>query len=256
MSWITMDTKLGRHPKMAELPNDTARYGWVLTLLEAKEQRHPGTFASANHFRHVMGKYGRFLDAYVKAGLIDKDEDGTIHVHDWQRHQWSVSKQKQRGQDEDKNGTSVGQEEDASRAVSVPVLVGSTEGGGLGEETAEGAVFSFLAHHGAAIRPDAPLGRRLFGLMDRRGADAVLAEAQAMAKIENVMSDRQWVLGLENGLEAIPTGKKTVDVALQEEAKLRDEARYARTAARRVEWFQNTGKWDESWGPRPEGTVA
>lgn len=135
MSWITMDTKLGRHPKMAALPSDAARYGWVLTLLEAKEQRHAGTFASGNHYRHVMGKYGRFLDAYIKAGLLDKDEDGTIHVHDWGRHQWAVAKARQRGtsegQDEDNSETSEGQKEDASRAVPVPVYVGvleSTEG--------------------------------------------------------------------------------------------------------------------------------
>jgi hypothetical protein len=116
----------------------------------------------------------------------------------------------------------------------------------------EAAVFAFLAQHGAAIRPDAPLGRRLYGLMDRRGADAVLREAQDMTKVENVMSDRQWVLGLENGLEAIPSGRKSVDEALVEEAQARNDARYARMVERRLEWFQNTGRWDEAWGPMPE----
>lgn len=123
MSWITVDTKLGNHPKMAALPSDAARYGWVMTLLEAKEQRHQGTFASENHYRLVMGRHGRFLPDYIKAGLIDKDEDGSVHVHDWKQHQWSVAKAKQRGQVEDIDETSEGQKVDASRAVSVPVYV-------------------------------------------------------------------------------------------------------------------------------------
>lgn len=134
MSWITVDTKLGNHPKMAALPNDAARYGWILTLLEAKEQAKAGTFATAKHYRLVMGRHGRFLEDYIKARLIDKDEDGSLHVHDWRRHQWSVAKATQRetsgGHSEDISETSEGQKEDASRAVLVPVYVSSssTEG--------------------------------------------------------------------------------------------------------------------------------
>jgi hypothetical protein len=144
--WITVDCELGNHPKMAALPNDSARYGWILTLTEAKKQRTPGTFASANHFRHVMGRHGRFLNDYIKAKLIDKADDDTLLVHDWRRHQWAVSKAQQRetsgGQDEDIEGTLGGLQEDASRAVSVsvslPVLEGDTEGGP--GETADAAV--------------------------------------------------------------------------------------------------------------------
>lgn len=119
----------------------------------------------------------------------------------------------------------------------------------------EGGVFAFLAQHGAAIRPDAPLGRRLLGLMARRGAAAVLKEAEDMAKTEAVMSDRQWVLGLENGLEAIPTGRKSVDEAIHEETAARTEARSAaifdRMTARRLDYYRNTGLWPEEWGERP-----
>lgn len=134
MSWITVDTDLPDHPKMAALPSDGARYGWLIVLCKAKQQRKPGTFANANHFRHVMGRHGRFLEDYQKAGLMDIDETETLHVHDWKRHQWAVSKAQQRetseGHSEDNSETSLGQKEDASRAVSVrvPVSVSSTEG--------------------------------------------------------------------------------------------------------------------------------
>lgn len=138
MSWITVDTKLPDHPKMAALPSDTARWGWLVTLLEAKEQRVPGTFAGERHYRHVMVRHGRFLPDYLKVGLMDRDEDGTLHVHDWKRHQWAAAKAQQRGtsegHSEDKDETSDGQKEDASRAVLVPVYVSSesTEGGAGG----------------------------------------------------------------------------------------------------------------------------
>ncbi len=140
MPWIAIDTGLPKHPKMAELPNDAARWGWLLTLLEAKEQRRPGAFASERHYRHVLGRHGRYLSSYVKAGLMERGEDGSLAVHDWQRHQWAGAKAAQRetsnGQSTDNRETSSRQKQDASRAVPVPVLVPvlveNTEGGAGG----------------------------------------------------------------------------------------------------------------------------
>lgn len=115
----------------------------------------------------------------------------------------------------------------------------------------EGLVFGFIAQHGASIREDSPLGRRLLGLMERRTPEAVLKEATAMAQIEDVMSDRQWVLGLENGLEAIPSGRKSVDAVIEEETRARNDARYDRMVERRLDYLRETGRWPEEWGPRP-----
>ena len=141
MSWIAVDTGLGNHHKMAHLPSDAARWGWLLTLCEAKEQRKPGTFASEVHFRYVLARHGKYLPDYIKAGLLDKSEDGTLTVHDWQKHQWAAAKAAQRedipktplGHSEDIPKTIEGQKEDASRAVSVPVLVDVTTEGVQGE---------------------------------------------------------------------------------------------------------------------------
>lgn len=139
-TWITVDVKLPDHPKMAALPNDAARWGWLVTLTKAKEQRTAGTFASEKHYRLVMGRHGRFLKDYLAAKLIDKGKDGSLHVHDWARHQWAVAKAKARettdGQVEDIDETFLGQKEDASRAVPVPVYVSSSTEGGPGETDA------------------------------------------------------------------------------------------------------------------------
>lgn len=117
--WITVDVDLWKHPKMAALPSDSARWGWLVALSEAKQQRKPGTFAGAAHFKEVVGRYGRWLPDYIRHRLMD-EAGGVLVIHDWKKHQWSVTKTRQR---EDKQGTTEGQKEDASRAVSVPVYV-------------------------------------------------------------------------------------------------------------------------------------
>jgi hypothetical protein len=134
MSWITMDTKLPDHPKMAALPNDTARYGWILTLLEAKEQKAPGTFATANHFRHVLGKYGRYLQDYIKVGLLD-EVGGHIEVHDWSEYQRDRTATERQRRHRDKDVTVTDENRDTSVpragasavALAVPVVVPTEE---------------------------------------------------------------------------------------------------------------------------------
>jgi hypothetical protein len=141
-AWAAIDCDIDSHPKLAALPSDAARYGWIRTLLEAKRQRRPGRFASAAHFRHVLGRHGKFLKDYLAANLLE--EDGTeVVVHDWTRHQWASSKARQRetsrGHSEDKDETPVGPDLDASRAVVVHVPVDVSNDGervqGEGAET-------------------------------------------------------------------------------------------------------------------------
>lgn len=250
MSWIAVDAELPNHAKMALLPNDAARWGWIVTLCEAKVQRKPGTFASERHFCHVLARHGRFLPDYIKAGLIDQGDDGSLAVHDWQKHQWAAAKAAQRetpaGHSEDIARTFDGQKQDASRAVSVPVLVGtSTEGGPGG--TDEAAVFAFIAQHGAFIRPDSGYGIRLLGLIERRGATTVLAKATALAA-SGPHSDRQWTFGLERALEDVPDPRQTEAKAEADKAaRRRDEAIWKR----RIEAYQAGGKWDPAWGDPP-----
>jgi hypothetical protein len=131
-----------------------------------------------------------------------------------------------------------------------------TDARAVGVDDDEARVFAFLARHGAAIREDAPLGRRLLGLIERRGTEDVLRRAGQMAKANGAMSDRQWVLGLENAIEAIPTPKEARTADVEEESRKHAERVQAEMHARRVERFRFTGEWDEAYGPRPEAATA
>ncbi len=250
MSWIAVDAELPNHAKMALLPSDAARWGWIVTLCEAKVQRKPGTFASERHFRHVMARHGRFLADYIKARLIDRGDDGSLAVHDWQKHQWAAAKAGQRediprtseGHSEDISETNGRLEQDASRAVPVSVYVGSDS-----EGSREANVFAFLAQNGAFIRPDSGYGIRLLGLIDRRGAAAVLAKAKILAA-SGPHSDRQWTFGLERALEDVPDPKATeAKLEADKIARRRDEGIWKR----RIEAYRLGGKWDPAWGDPP-----
>lgn len=116
----------------------------------------------------------------------------------------------------------------------------------------EGELFALIAKGGAFIRPDSPLGIRLLGLVDRRGAKVVLEEAR---KLTPPMSDRQWVLGLENRLERIPTGTDARADDLDDERAKRNERVQRDMWKRRVEVYRHTGQWDEAWGAPPEAVA-
>jgi hypothetical protein len=158
MPWITVDCHLSEHPKMAELPSDAARWGWIVVLTKAKLQRQPGRFASERHFKEVLGRHAKHLPSYRAAGLMDADGDALV-IHDWERHQWKVAKAGQRedncesvkrghfrsgqqlvatgagtafGQREDNGETNGGQEKDSRAGSVVPVPVYSSVAPGEG----------------------------------------------------------------------------------------------------------------------------
>lgn len=217
----------------------------------------------------VRGIEGWAAEALRDSGFLDEEYRLTQESYDkWVgaalevRAVWREKKQKSQGhpvtpRDSQGSAGTPDTVRNGRESTVGPVEQVGTDEGVQGEE----AVFAFLAQHGAYIRPDAPLGRRLYGLMTRRTPEAVLKEAESMAKYgEDVMSDRQWVLGLENGLEAIPSGKKSVDEAVAEEQEARNEAKssaiYERMVARRLEHYRQGGKWPAEWGPEPELETA
>jgi hypothetical protein len=90
-------------------------------------------------------------------------------------------------------------------------------------------VFAFLAKVGAAIRPDSGFGRRILGLIERRGVEDVLRQAGLMSRGER-LSDRQWVFGLEEALEAVPNGRDAQKAERAEDERRLREKRLAATA--------------------------
>ncbi len=103
-----VDATIGRSPKLAQLPSDTARLGVIYAVLAgAKLAEPPGRFASRAHFREVGGRFARFLGAYLTAGILEeapklcarcalawaKDPSpGALVVHDWRQHQYDPRK--------------------------------------------------------------------------------------------------------------------------------------------------------------------
>jgi 5-methylcytosine-specific restriction endonuclease McrA len=103
--WIKLLIGFRRNPKIAGLPDDGARLGWVYAMLEAKVQREMGVFGSEFHFTEVLGRHGRYVKDYLAAGLLETDPDlceecairygelrhGVVVVHDFLREQRSAT---------------------------------------------------------------------------------------------------------------------------------------------------------------------
>lgn len=213
MPWFQVNCDLPKHPKMAALPNDAARWGWLAVLAEAKLQRKQGTFASEAHFKEVMGRHGRNLKHYVAAKLIEPRRDGSLAVHDWQHHQWAGTKA---GQREDIPKTSDGQKEDphahagavhTEGVPTVPVLDEGVVKGG--DETVAQAiaylpVLDWLRAHGV----QRIVGKVLNDLIEFTATDGADALIGAMEKLPNSkgFDAAQYVYGARNHLHPIPSG--------------------------------------------------
>ncbi len=99
--WFKVKVGVIASDKIGALPNDSARWGWVKVLAEAKTQRRVGLFASTSHVAEVIGRQGRFIPQYVTVGLLhvapamcercrdDYDDalPGEVVVHDYRREQ-------------------------------------------------------------------------------------------------------------------------------------------------------------------------
>lgn len=241
MTWIAIDCDLFDHPKMVDLPNDSARYGWLVALSKAKRQRNAGTFASAKHFTHVLGKYGKYANDYLKAGLLEKSDAGELVIHDWRKHQWAASKARLRDDDGetssglgvDTDETPSGQSEDSRgrSAVPVPLSVGISSGEGFGEGVGRGdpewPAMVWLAQHKAAISEGSKLHLRLTRLVEKHGGPAVI---RAMAALGDGMEANQYVLGADNALNPIPSGRRETPA----ESKAREIADLKAEAQRRM----------------------
>lgn len=100
--YVAMDATIRNNAKLAALPSDTARLGWLYVGLgSAKLQRPSGCFRSRAHWHEVAGRFGRYLAQYLDQGLIEQAPKlcerceaawpelpaGALVIHDWTRHQ-------------------------------------------------------------------------------------------------------------------------------------------------------------------------
>lgn len=99
--WVAVEAAIRVNPKLVGLPSDTARWGWVCILGEAKQQRPAGSFQTLAHLREASGRFARFIPDYQSATLLEtapvlcdrcakrwqSAKPGQIVVHDWHVHQ-------------------------------------------------------------------------------------------------------------------------------------------------------------------------
>lgn len=185
MTFVWIDCDLLEHPKVAQLPSDAARLGFVAVIFRAKRQAKPGRFANEQHFRYVMGRFGKFLPAYIAQHLIDVEADGVLSVHDWYDYQrdkvdTTAADRQRRYRERHRNGDSndvTDVTDNAShaggRAVALPVDV-DVNSSGLG--SGEG-VKHLVALQAVTLLPieriDAKTRREFDRLADQRGPENV-----------------------------------------------------------------------------------
>lgn len=160
--WVAVEATVRRSDKLAALPSDTARWGWLVMLGEAKLLRRQGSFTPAL-WAEVMGRYAKYQADYVALGLLhvapdycdeekrgtclrgrESFQEGTLVVHDWPRHQREHAVRQQNYRDGQGDAESDGQSDvlgDASsdvrsdipsRALSLSSVSSSSEEGGSG----------------------------------------------------------------------------------------------------------------------------
>lgn len=83
--YVVVEATIRRNGKLAELPSDAARLGYVYVLLgEAKLLRPQGRFASRSHFDEVAGRFARYRRDYLRVGLLEESPGLCEHCRqDW-----------------------------------------------------------------------------------------------------------------------------------------------------------------------------
>jgi hypothetical protein len=275
MPWGKLDDSLYDHPKLDKLGRQRMACAglWAVSISWCNRRLTDG-FVPLSRVAQLGGTVAQ-ADHLVKAGLFEKVPEG-YQVHDFldfndskeyvllrrakdaerQRVQ-RESKQESQRDTAGTNGVTPPVSPSPARgrvpgpSSPVPSLPGQTTHAARDEEPfseGETELLAFIAQHGAFIRPESGFGVRLLGLMERRGAEAVLEMARTLATADDAMSDRQWVFGLEKALDAIPS--PPMEELLPEEDP-KSKRVWERMQARRLEYLRNTGLWPEEWGEKP-----
>lgn len=133
--WYAVDVDVRKDERIADLPSDAARWGYVAGVLaEARLQTQGGVFGSRATLLEAIGRFGRHVPAYLSGGLLEEAphlcapclrafgplRPGAIVVHNWVRKQndpghadrQELYRQRQRGADGDANVTGTGRDGD------------------------------------------------------------------------------------------------------------------------------------------------
>lgn len=81
MTWLRVDDKFPRHPKVAALTDREFRV-WVRVLCYCAEYKTKGKLPDSAR-QEIAGLTNATVTRYVTLGLLDKDRKGACEVHDW-----------------------------------------------------------------------------------------------------------------------------------------------------------------------------
>ena len=86
-SWIRVSALISKDARLVALPSDAARFAWIVTLGEGKFTDTPGKWESEAHYRASLGARTRWLEEFVKAGLMERSDSGALSVRAWAKWQ-------------------------------------------------------------------------------------------------------------------------------------------------------------------------
>lgn len=84
MSWLKLDDNYDTHPKIVSLDTDGQRWVWTRILLSAA--RHGVGSVPFSIGQTIPGATPKFLRKCCQLGLLDVDENGNMHVHDFHEY--------------------------------------------------------------------------------------------------------------------------------------------------------------------------
>lgn len=221
---VLVSARIADHEKLIHLPSDAARWGWIVVLGRAKLRRPAGRFPSRSVLAHDLGRYARFVDDYLRVGLLE-DRDGCLVVHDWSKHQGRRSEEPLSGKDrtarwrdrhrdesvtedtsqsdETVTGPSRARASALSPSLSQSITTSQRNGTAVpADDDPESPALAYLAGVGAQVIPDGNgIHRKLIDLIRRRGIDPVLAALRELHDADPHASGRQLVFAAENALD-------------------------------------------------------
>lgn len=86
-SWIRVSALLPLNKKVVALPSDGSRFAWIAALCAGKFCEQAGTWESEAQWREAMGKRARWMDEFIRVGLLVKTDGGRVQVKNWEEWQ-------------------------------------------------------------------------------------------------------------------------------------------------------------------------
>lgn len=245
--WVAFTATMHRNPKMTELPNDTARYGWMVAVMEAKLLRRQGGFAPGQWIE-TMGRYARFSPHYLAAGLLHRAPlycgglaqcmagrgpfpDGMLVIHDWPVYQREAAARTARWRNGQGDAIGDGERDVFSDGIGDVSLVralspvsstlsrSSSEGGSGGKlddwRSLQVVVDQLTGRDHAMPNRHGGHGPQACNLLERHGLAAVTVAMQNVASdVDLAPTIKQLVFGASDYLDAIPkVGRRDIEAS-------------------------------------------